>query len=157
RGCSPPGRPWSAPATRRSCAGCSAWSSPGRSSPTPRPPGRLRHERPQAPHADEHRPATAGRWALSAQTFVYRAVDRSGGSLVGELTGEGKAAVAAVLRLRGLTVVDIDAKRGAPSVGELLDRMRGVKPREITVMARQLATMIASGLSLLRALYVLED
>jgi type IV pilus assembly protein PilC len=94
---------------------------------------------------------------LSAQVFVYRAVDRAGGSLVGELTGESKAAVAAVLRLRGLTVVDIDAKRSAPSVGELLDRARGVKPREITVMARQLATMIASGLSLLRALYVLED
>jgi len=94
---------------------------------------------------------------MSAQTFVYRAVDRAGGSLVGELTGESKAAVAAVLRLRGLTVVDIDAKRSAPSVGELLDRARGVKPREITVMARQLATMIASGLSLLRALYVLED
>ena len=94
---------------------------------------------------------------MSAQVFVYRAVDRSGGSLVGELAGESKAAVAAVLRLRGLTVVDIDSKRSAPSVGELLDRFRGVKPREITVMARQLATMIASGLSLLRALYVLED
>ncbi len=94
---------------------------------------------------------------MSAQVFVYRAVDRSGGSLVGELAGDSKAAVAAVLRLRGLTVVDIDAKRSAPSVGELLDRARGVKPREITVMARQLATMIASGLSLLRALYVLED
>ena len=94
---------------------------------------------------------------MSSQVFVYRAVDRAGGSLIGELSGDSKAAVAAVLRLRGLTVVDIDAKRSAPSVGELLDRVRGVKPREITVMARQLATMIASGLSLLRALYVLED
>ncbi|MDX6555459.1 MAG: type pilus assembly protein PilC [Miltoncostaeaceae bacterium] len=94
---------------------------------------------------------------MSAQVFVYRAVDRGGGSLVGELAGDSKAAVAAVLRLRGLTVVDIDAKRSAPSVGDLLDRARAVKPREITVMARQLATMISSGLSLLRALYVLED
>jgi type IV pilus assembly protein PilC len=94
---------------------------------------------------------------MSSQVFVYRARDRSGGSLTGEVSGDSKAAVAAVLRLRGLTVVDIDPKKSAPSVRELLDRFRGVKAREITVMARQLATMISSGLSLLRALYVLED
>ena len=94
---------------------------------------------------------------MSAQVFVYRAVDRSGGSLVGELTGDSKAAVAAVLRLRGLTVVDLDAKRSSLTVEEMMDRLRRVRSREITVMARQLATMISSGLSLLRALYILED
>lgn len=90
-------------------------------------------------------------------TFVYKALDRSGASTAGEITGESKAAVAAQLRMRGLTVVDVDKKSTTPTVEELLDRYRGLKSRHVTVMARQLATMIASGLSLLRALYVLEE
>jgi type IV pilus assembly protein PilC len=94
---------------------------------------------------------------MSATTFTYKALDRSGAPMAGEIQGDSKAAVAAQLRLRGLTVTDVDAKSKAPTVEEILDRYRGLKARHVTVMARQLATMIASGLSLLRALYVLEE
>ncbi|MGE0028185.1 MAG: type II secretion system F family protein [Thermoleophilia bacterium] len=90
-------------------------------------------------------------------TFVYRALDPRGGSLSGEVSGESKAAVAAQLRMRGLTVVDVDEKKSAMTVEDILDRYRGLKAKNVTVMARQLATMISSGLSLLRALYVLEE
>ena len=90
-------------------------------------------------------------------TFVYKALDRAGSAMTGEIAGDSKAAVAAQLRLRGLTVVDVDAKATAPTVEDLIDRYRGLKARHVTVMARQLATMISSGLSLLRALYVLEE
>lgn len=90
-------------------------------------------------------------------TFTYKALDRGGTPMTGEILGDSKAAVAAQLRLRGLTVTDVDAKSATPTVEELLDRYRGLKARHVTVMARQLATMIASGLSLLRALYVLEE
>jgi type IV pilus assembly protein PilC len=90
-------------------------------------------------------------------TFVYKALDRAGTVTTGEIAGDSKAAVAAQLRLRGLTVTDVDQKSATPTVEELLDRYRGMKARHVTVMARQLATMISSGLSLLRALYVLEE
>ena len=90
-------------------------------------------------------------------TYVYKALDRGGSSLTGEIAGDSKAAVAAQLRLRGLTVVDVDQKSTTPTVEEILDRYRGLKANHVTVMARQLATMISSGLSLLRALYVLEE
>ncbi len=90
-------------------------------------------------------------------TFTYKALDRTGAPMTGEILGDSKAAVAAQLRLRGLTVTDVDAKSTTPTVEELLDRYRGLKARHVTVMARQLATMISSGLSLLRALYVLEE
>jgi type IV pilus assembly protein PilC len=90
-------------------------------------------------------------------TYVYKALDRGGSTMTGEIAGDSKAAVAAQLRLRGLTVVDVDAKATAPTVEDLIDRYRGLKARHVTVMARQLATMISSGLSLLRALYVLEE
>ena len=90
-------------------------------------------------------------------TYTYKVVDRSGGSSVGELVGESKAAVAAQLRLRGLTVVDVNEKITTPTVEDILDRYKKVKTRHITVMARQLATMVSSGLSLLRSLYILEE
>lgn len=77
--------------------------------------------------------------------------------MTGEIAGDSKAAVAAQLRLRGLTVVDVDRKQQAPTVEEMLDRYRRLKARDLTVLARQLATMVSSGLSLLRSLYVLEE
>ena len=94
---------------------------------------------------------------MSTTTFIYKALDPRGGQLAGEVTGESKAAVAAQLRMRGLTVVDVDEKKSPMNVEDILDRYRGLKARNVTVMARQLATMISSGLSLLRALYVLEE
>ncbi|HWH14791.1 MAG TPA: type II secretion system F family protein [Miltoncostaeaceae bacterium] len=89
--------------------------------------------------------------------FTYKALDRGGATTVGEIQGDSMTAVAAQLRLRGLTVVDVQEKKSAMTVDDILDRYRRVKAREMTVLARQLATMVSSGLSLLRALYVLED
>jgi len=89
-------------------------------------------------------------------TFVYTARDRAGHTSTGEIEGENKTAAAAALRIRGLAVVDIDEKAGQ-GIEISFDRFSRVKATEITVMARQLATMIGSGLSLLRALYILED
>ncbi|MDX6646520.1 MAG: type pilus assembly protein PilC [Miltoncostaeaceae bacterium] len=94
---------------------------------------------------------------MGADTYVYRALDRAGAARVGEIVGDSKAAVAAQLRLRGLTVVDLDSKRSSLTVDDLLDNLRRVRSRDVTVLARQLATMISSGLSLLRGLYILED
>ena len=89
-------------------------------------------------------------------TFVYKARDRSGTITAGEIEGESKTAAAAALRVRGLAVSEIDAKKGG-SLEISFDRFTKVKSQDVTVLARQLAVMIASGLSLLRALYILED
>jgi type IV pilus assembly protein PilC len=95
---------------------------------------------------------------MSAElTFTYKARDRSGRTDTGEVTGESKAAAAAQLRLRGLFVIDVEQKAPAATVEDVLERFKRVKPKELTVMSRQLATMVGSGLSILRALYVLEE
>ncbi len=94
---------------------------------------------------------------MSARTFTYRALAPAGSTQTGEMVGESQAAVAAQLRLRGLTVIDVNTKSSALDLDEILDRWRPVKARDVTVLARQLATMVASGLSLLRALYILEE
>ena len=87
-------------------------------------------------------------------TFTYRAVDAGGGSTQGEIEGSDKAAVAAQLRQRGLIVLDIEEHQEAP---DLLDRFKKVKSSELVVATRQFSTMVSSGMSMLRALYVLEE
>lgn len=89
-------------------------------------------------------------------TFAFKAVDLKGVTQQGELDAEDKQAVAQQLRARGLIVVDIEERKPA-DVGDILARFRKVKLTELTVMTRQLSTMISSGMSLLRAFYVLED
>ena len=92
-----------------------------------------------------------------AAVYTYKALDRSGASTVGELSGESQSAVAAQLRLRGLTVVDVSEKKTSAMDVDLFASLKRVKPAEMTVLARQMATMVSSGLSLLRALNVLEE
>jgi type IV pilus assembly protein PilC len=64
--------------------------------------------------------------------------------------------VASQLRGRGLIVTDIEEQKAA-NAGDLLANFKKVKAAELTIATRQLATMISSGMSLLRTLYVLEE
>jgi type IV pilus assembly protein PilC len=75
----------------------------------------------------------------------------------GEVTGDNKLAVAADLKRKGLTVLRLEEKRGAFSIKALTESATKIKPRDKAVFARQFATMIQSGLAVLRALYVLEE
>ena len=89
-------------------------------------------------------------------TFVFKALDLSGSHTRGEVEADTKQAVSAQLRAKGLIVLDIEEQKPT-DVGDLLGRFKKVKAHELTVATRQLSTMISSGMSLLRALYVLED
>ena len=90
---------------------------------------------------------------MAAATFTYKAVDASGIPSTGEIAGATKQAVTEELKARGLTVMDLKAKKSGLQAE--LSFVKRVKPSELTVMTRQLATMIASGMTLLRAFYVL--
>jgi type IV pilus assembly protein PilC len=89
-------------------------------------------------------------------TFAFKALDVSGVSTRGELEADDKQSVASQLRAKGLIVLDIEEQKNA-DVGDMLGRFKRVKAQELTVMTRQLSTMVSSGMSLLRALYVLEE
>jgi type IV pilus assembly protein PilC len=90
-------------------------------------------------------------------TFTFKALDLSGVSTRGEVEADSKQAVASQLRAKGLIVIDIVEKKSSGDVGDIMARFKRVKPQELTVASRQLSTMISSGMSLLRALYVLEE
>jgi len=89
-------------------------------------------------------------------TFVFKALDLSGAQTRGEIEADSKQAVSSQLRAKGLIVLDVEEFKSA-DVGDFLGRFKRVKANELTIATRQLSTMISSGMSLLRALYVLED
>jgi type IV pilus assembly protein PilC len=92
---------------------------------------------------------------MGAATWTYKAVDAAGVPSKGEIAGASKDVVTTMLREQGLKVVTLAEKKNAFNAD--LTLIKRVKPAELTVMTRQLATMISSGMTLLRAFYVLED
>jgi type IV pilus assembly protein PilC len=88
-------------------------------------------------------------------TYVFKALDLAGGKAKGEVEADSKQAVSDQLKQRGLIVLDIADKHSSKNIE--LAFTKSVKPTELAIFARQLSTMISSGMSILRALYVLEE
>jgi type IV pilus assembly protein PilC len=88
--------------------------------------------------------------------FAFKAFDLAGAATRGEVEGPDKQAVSAQLRAKGLIVVDITEEKPA-NAGDLLANFRRVKAADLTIASRQLSTMVSSGMSLLRALYIIEE
>ena len=86
-------------------------------------------------------------------TYAFKALDR-GRADQGRDRGIDKQTVASQLR-RGLIVVDIE--QTPANAGDLLARFAKIKPDDLVIATRQLSTMVSSGMSLLRALYVIEE
>jgi type IV pilus assembly protein PilC len=88
-------------------------------------------------------------------TFVFKAMDIAGEKAGGVVEADSKQAVADQLKARGLIVLDIADKHTSREIE--LSFMKSVKAGELAIFSRQLATMISSGMSILRSLYVLEE
>jgi type IV pilus assembly protein PilC len=98
--------------------------------------------------------------ATLARTYTYQGRDATGKLTKGRIEAPNQATV--VSRMRGMGLAPVQITEAAPSTGlnrEIkLDFLSGrVKLKDITVMARQMATMIAAGLSLLRTLDILAE
>ena len=93
-----------------------------------------------------------------ATTFAYAVRDRAGKLVTGTLDGESQAVVADRLRSMGFAPVSINAqKSGIKTEINIPGFGKKVKLKELSIFSRQFATMIASGLSLLRALNILVE
>jgi type IV pilus assembly protein PilC len=87
-------------------------------------------------------------------TYTFKAMDLAGMPAKGEVEAESKAHVAQQLKERGLVVTEIANKYRSKELSiELFSR---VNPKDLAVASRQLATMVSSGMAIMRALHVLE-
>jgi type IV pilus assembly protein PilC len=90
-------------------------------------------------------------------TFAFKAMDLAGAASVGELDAESKAQVSEQLRQRGLIVLDVSEKKTPFNIEDLFKRFQGIDMRALSVFSRQFATLVASGMPMLRTLHTLEE
>ncbi len=91
-------------------------------------------------------------------TFQYSVRDRAGKIVTGRIDADSPAVVAQKLRSMGYAPVSItQANAGLRRELTVPGLGRRVKLKDLAVMSRQFATMINSGLSLLRALSILAE
>jgi type IV pilus assembly protein PilC len=91
-------------------------------------------------------------------SYAYKVRDREGKMAAGSMEAENEEAVVSRLRQLGYAPVSIEVEKGAGLKTEV--RLPGagrVKLKDLAVFSRQFATMINSGLSLLRALTILGE
>jgi len=96
---------------------------------------------------------------MATATFEYKVRDRTGKIKTGKLDAETQAQVANKLKTMGYAPVSITQSNAGlkkeisiPGLGK-----KKVKLRDLAIFSRQFATMINSGLSLLRALSILTE
>jgi type IV pilus assembly protein PilC len=92
-----------------------------------------------------------------SSTFTFRAMDLAGTATAGELEAESKSQVSEQLRQRGLIVLDVAEKSNPLKIEDIMRRWKSVDMRELAVFSRQFATLVASGMPMLRTLHTLEQ
>src|SRR3954454_24307894 len=84
-------------------------------------------------------------------------MDLAGAATAGEGEAESKAQVTDQLRQRALIVLEVSEKSKPVKVEDFFKRWQGVDMRELAIYSRQFATLVASGMPMLRTLHTLEE
>jgi type IV pilus assembly protein PilC len=93
------------------------------------------------------------------ETFSYKVRDKAGKLVEGQLEAENAQLVVSKLRSMGYVPIEIEQQSSKSFSKDLKipgfsDR---IKLKDVQVFSRQFATMISSGLSMLRSLYILAE
>ena len=94
---------------------------------------------------------------MAASTYTYKVRDRAGKMVTGSLEAENATVVANKLKGMGYAPISIEASSPGMKREIKLGGKKKVKLKDLAIFARQFATMINSGLSLLRALNILTE
>jgi len=90
-------------------------------------------------------------------TFRYSARDSGGRVVAGAIEADTEVGVIGKLQEMGFFVTSLERQQQRTSLRDALRRLRKVGMRELTVFARQFATMVNAGLSMVRTLTILEQ
>ncbi|WP_275627640.1 type II secretion system F family protein [Pseudomonas sp. 273] len=90
--------------------------------------------------------------AVKISVFTWEGTDRKGGKVKGELSGTNTALVKAQLRKQGINPTKV-RKKGI----SLLSKGKSIKPMDIALFTRQMATMMGSGVPLLQSFDIIAE
>lgn len=97
--------------------------------------------------------ATSKATATQSATFIYKGTDKKGKKVTGEVTGSTSALVKAQLLRQGIRVQGV-RKKSKPLFGS---SGKAIKPIDIAVFTRQLATMMKAGVPLVQSFEIVAD
>jgi len=86
-------------------------------------------------------------------TFIYKGVDRKGNKVTGELEAGSSALAKAQLKKDGITAKSVGRKLEIP----FLEGGGSIKPMDIAIFVRQLATMMKAGVPLIQAFDIVGE
>ena len=89
-------------------------------------------------------------------TFVWEGADRNGNRKKGEMQAQNSAMAKAQLRREGINVLKIKAK-SKPLFGLGGPKRKPIKPLDIAIFARQLATMMKAGVPLVQSFEIVGN
>ncbi|WP_370233762.1 type II secretion system F family protein [Alloalcanivorax venustensis] len=90
--------------------------------------------------------------AQKTAKFAYEGIDRKGSRVKGEITGKGPALVRAELRKQGIQAKKVVKKREVSLGGK-----KKIKPMDVALFTRQMATMMKAGVPLVQAFEIVSD
>ncbi|MFH1539027.1 MAG: type II secretion system F family protein [bacterium] len=89
--------------------------------------------------------------------FIYKARNPAGQVVSSTMEAETETAVRSRLRERNFIITSIREKKKGFDLGDITGQFQRVKQKSLAVFSRQFSTMVTAGLSLVRALDVLEQ
>lgn len=97
--------------------------------------------------------ATKPKQITTSNTYAYKGVDKKGNKIQGEINGISPTIVKTLLAKQGITVRSV-SKKGKPLFGA---SGKAIKPVDIAVFSRQMATMMKAGVPLVQAFDIVAD
>ncbi|MEK1943599.1 MAG: type II secretion system F family protein [Pseudomonas sp.] len=90
--------------------------------------------------------------ALKTSTFSWEGTDKKGSKVKGEMSGQNPALVKAQLRKQGVNPTKVRKKAVS-----LFGKGKKIKPMDIAMFARQMATMMKAGVPLLQSFDIIAE
>lgn len=89
----------------------------------------------------------------TTNTYIYKGVDKKGNKIQGEINGGSPTIVKTLLAKQGITTKSV-SKKSKPLFGA---SGKSIKPADIAVFSRQMATMMKAGVPLVQAFDIVAD
>ncbi|HEX7763224.1 MAG TPA: type II secretion system F family protein [Cellvibrio sp.] len=103
--------------------------------------------------ASKAKAATKTKQIPTTNTYIYKGLDKKGNKIQGEINGGSPTIVRTILAKQGITAKSV-SKKPKPLFGS---SGKAIKPVDIAVFSRQMATMMKAGVPLVQAFDIVAD